>query len=123
MAYVDHAFSISDEDDLVGGAVGGPRGAPVKEVAFAAALLAFGALGAVGGLFMAANQVGGDRAHGESRAETPPPSPLLSLLFGYPLLSRLDARRSSLGFLPPCTRVVLGVPGIRMILGGFRLRV
>ena len=67
MAYVDHAFSISDEDDLVGGAVGGPCGAPVKEVAFAAALLAFGALGAVGGLFMAANQVGGDRAHGESQ--------------------------------------------------------
>ncbi|OEL37479.1 hypothetical protein BAE44_0001504 [Dichanthelium oligosanthes] len=63
MAYVDHAFSISDEDDLVGGAVGGPRGAPIKEIAFAVALLAFGALGAVGGLFMAANRVGGDRAH------------------------------------------------------------
>ncbi|KAG8069959.1 hypothetical protein GUJ93_ZPchr0006g42028 [Zizania palustris] len=64
MAYVDHAFSISDEDDLVGGAVGGPRGAPVKEIAFAAALLAFGALGAIGGILMAANRVGGDRAHG-----------------------------------------------------------
>ena len=66
MAYVDHAFSITDEDDLVGGAAGGrPRGAPVKEIAFAAALLAFGALGVVAGLFMAANQVGGDTAHGE----------------------------------------------------------
>uniref|UniRef100_I1NXS6 Transmembrane protein 230 n=1 Tax=Oryza glaberrima TaxID=4538 RepID=I1NXS6_ORYGL len=42
----------------------GPRGAPVKEIAFAAALLAFGALGAIGGVLMAANNVGGDRAHG-----------------------------------------------------------
>lgn len=80
MAYVDHAFSISDEDDLVGGAVGGPRGAPVKEIAFAATLLAFGALGAIGGLFMAANQVGGDRAHGQSRAlGSPFPLPPLFL--------------------------------------------
>ncbi|CAN6216064.1 unnamed protein product, partial [Urochloa humidicola] len=64
MAYVDHAFSITDDDDLVGGAVGGPRGAPVKEIAFAAALLAFGVLGVVAGSFMAAHQVGGDSAHG-----------------------------------------------------------
>nr|BAJ98885.1 predicted protein [Hordeum vulgare subsp. vulgare] len=68
MAYVDHAFSITDEDDLVGGAIGGPRGAPVKEIAFAAALLAFGVLGVVAGLFMAANQVGGDTAHGETES-------------------------------------------------------
>ena len=67
MAYVDHAFSITDDDDLVGGAVGGPRGAPVKEIAFAAALLAFGVLGVVAGSFMAAHQVGGDRAHGEAK--------------------------------------------------------
>ena len=66
MAYVDHAFSITDDDDLVGGAVGGPRGAPVKEIAFAAALLAFGVLGVVAGSFMAAHQVGGDSAHGET---------------------------------------------------------
>ncbi|CAN6177261.1 unnamed protein product, partial [Urochloa humidicola] len=64
MAYVDHAFSITDDDDLVGGEVGGPRGAPVKEIAFAAALLAFGVLGVVAGSFMAAHQVGGDSAHG-----------------------------------------------------------
>ncbi|XP_025810875.1 uncharacterized protein LOC112888766 isoform X2 [Panicum hallii] len=63
MAYVDHAFSITDDDDLVGGAVGGPRGAPVKEIAFAAALLAFGVLGVVAGSYMAAHQVGGDSAH------------------------------------------------------------
>lgn len=87
MAYVDHAFSISDEDDLVGGAMGGPRGAPVKEIAFAAALLAFGALGTVGGLLMAVNRVGGDRAHGESEKIRvlfalllPLPQPLLSLV-------------------------------------------
>jgi hypothetical protein len=80
MAYVDHAFSITDEDDLVGGAIGGPRGAPVKEIAFAAALLAFGALGVIAGLVMAANQVGGDRAHGESASPFPIfPSVLLSL--------------------------------------------
>ncbi|BAS88769.1 Os04g0359900, partial [Oryza sativa Japonica Group] len=28
VAYVDHSFSISDEDDLVGSAVGGPRARP-----------------------------------------------------------------------------------------------
>ena len=66
MAYVDHAFSITDEDDLVGGAVGGPRGAPVKEIAFAAALLAFGVVGVVAGSIMATQRVGGDRAHGET---------------------------------------------------------
>jgi hypothetical protein len=90
MAYVDHTFSISDEDDLIGGAVGGPRGAPVKEIAFAAALLAFGALGAVGGLFMAANQVGGDRAHGESQAAAPP--------FALPLPTSLSSRCEQLRF-------------------------
>ena len=64
MAYVDHAFSITDEDDLVGGAAGGrPRGAPVKEIAFAAALLA---LGVVAGLVMAAHCVCGDHSHGET---------------------------------------------------------
>jgi hypothetical protein len=71
MAYVDHAFSITDEDDLVGGAIGGPRGAPVKEIAFAAALLAFGALGVIAGLLMAANQVGGDSAHGQPASPFP----------------------------------------------------
>jgi hypothetical protein len=45
---------------------GRPRGPPVKEIAFAAALLAFGALGVVAGLVMAAHQVGGDRSHGET---------------------------------------------------------
>jgi hypothetical protein len=73
MAYVDHAFSITDDDDLVGGAVGGPRGAPVKEIAFAAALLAFGVLGVVAGSFMASHQVGGDSAHGERRKPRPCP--------------------------------------------------
>jgi hypothetical protein len=66
MAYVDHAFSITDDDDLVGGAVGGPRGVPVKEIAFAAALLAFGVVGVVAGSIMATHRVGGDRAHGET---------------------------------------------------------
>ena len=97
MAYVDHAFSISDEDDLVGGAIGGPRGAPVKEIAFAAALLAFGALGAIGGLLMAVNRVGGDRAHGESEAAVPLPPCSSSASTS---LSRLDACSSSP--LPAC---------------------
>jgi hypothetical protein len=102
MAYVDHAFSISDEDDLVGGAMGGPRGAPVKEIAFAAALLAFGALGTIGGLLMAVNRVGGDRAHGESDNPSPPP-PVCSSAASTSTspLSRLDA--SSWSSFPACT--------------------
>lgn len=99
MAYVDHAFSISDEDDLVGGAMGGPRGAPVKEIAFAAALLAFGALGTIGGLLMAVNRVGGDRAHGES--ENPSPVCSSAASTSTSPLSRLDA--SSWSSLPACT--------------------
>ena len=95
MAYVDHAFSISDEDDLVGGAIGGRRGAPVKEIAFAAALLAFGALGAIGGLLMAVNRVGGDRAHGESEAAVPLPFFFLCLYF-----SLVSMRAARLRFLP-----------------------
>ncbi|KAJ1703518.1 hypothetical protein LUZ63_003297 [Rhynchospora breviuscula] len=65
MAYVDHAFSISDEDDFLGG---GSRSIenrpPVKEIAFAVALLVFGFISVVAGFFMAVNRVGGDRAHG-----------------------------------------------------------
>lgn len=64
MAYVDHAFSISDEDDLVGSAVGGPAARPSRRSP-SRPRLAFGALGAIGGVLMAANNVGGDRAHGE----------------------------------------------------------
>lgn len=98
MAYVDHAFSISDEDDLVGGAIGGPRGAPVKEIAFAAALLAFGALGAIGGLLMAVNRVGGDRAHGESETQSPSPSHRLLFRCLCIYLSSLSPRCEQLEF-------------------------
>ncbi|OAY65193.1 transmembrane protein 230-like [Ananas comosus] len=64
MAYVDHAFSISDEDIMMEGPYVVHNRAPVKEIALAVALLVFGALGVVLGSFMAANNVGGDRAHG-----------------------------------------------------------
>jgi hypothetical protein len=36
MAYVDHAFSVTNDDDLVGGAVGGPREASWPHTASAA---------------------------------------------------------------------------------------
>lgn len=37
---------------------------PIKEIALAVALLVFGVLGIILGAVMAANKVGGDRAHG-----------------------------------------------------------
>ncbi|KAF2540021.1 hypothetical protein F2Q68_00029246 [Brassica cretica] len=64
MAYVDHAFSISDEDMMIGTAYTVNNRPPVKEIALAVALLVFGALGIVSGFFMAYNLVGGDRGHG-----------------------------------------------------------
>ncbi|XP_074586094.1 uncharacterized protein LOC141841802 [Curcuma longa] len=65
MAYVDHAFSISDEDIFMGDSGRASRNRPpVKEIAFAVSLLVFGFVGIVVGSIMAANCIGGDRAHG-----------------------------------------------------------
>lgn len=64
MAYVDHAFSISDEDIMMETSYVVNNRPPIKEIALAVALFAFGALGIVLGIVMAVNKVGGDRAHG-----------------------------------------------------------
>ncbi|XP_073156832.1 uncharacterized protein [Henckelia pumila] len=64
MAYVDHAFSISDEDIMMGTSYTVNNKPPIKEIALAVSLLVFGALGIVLGVVMAVNEVGGDRAHG-----------------------------------------------------------
>ncbi|KAL8460171.1 hypothetical protein ACS0TY_031127 [Phlomoides rotata] len=64
MAYVDHAFSISDEDIMMETSYVVNNRPPIKEIALAIALFAFGALGIVVGVIMAINRVGGDRAHG-----------------------------------------------------------
>lgn len=37
---------------------------PIKEIALAVSLLVFGTLGIILGVIMAANKIGGDRAHG-----------------------------------------------------------
>jgi hypothetical protein len=64
MAYVDHAFSISDEDLMIGTSYTVSNRPPVKEISLAVGLLVFGTLGIVLGFFMAYNRVGGDRGHG-----------------------------------------------------------
>lgn len=64
MAYVDHAFSISDEDLMIGTSYTVSNRPPVKEISLAVSLLLFGILGIVSGFFMAYNRVGGDRGHG-----------------------------------------------------------
>lgn len=64
MAYVDHAFSISDEDIMMETSYSVNNKPPIKEIALAVALLVFGVLGIVLGAAMAVNKVGGDRAHG-----------------------------------------------------------
>ncbi|KAL3637004.1 hypothetical protein CASFOL_019303 [Castilleja foliolosa] len=63
MAYIDHAFSISDEDIMMETSYINNK-PPIKEIGLAVALLVFGSLGIVLGIAMAVNQVGGDRAHG-----------------------------------------------------------
>ncbi|GKA80205.1 hypothetical protein Tco_0786801 [Tanacetum coccineum] len=67
MAYVDHAFSISDEDimmdtDSIYTLHNKP---PIKEIALAVSLLVFGITGIISGIFMALNRVGGDTGHDE----------------------------------------------------------
>ncbi|XP_031095663.1 transmembrane protein 230-like [Ipomoea triloba] len=64
MAYVDHAFSISDDDIMMETSYTVNNRPPIKEIALAVSLLVFGVLAIVLGSFMAVNQVGGDRAHG-----------------------------------------------------------
>ncbi|XP_073062206.1 uncharacterized protein [Primulina huaijiensis] len=64
MAYVDHAFSISDDDVMMGTSYTVNNKPPIKEITLAVSLLVFGALGIVLGVLMAVNNVGGDRAHG-----------------------------------------------------------
>ncbi|KAH7279698.1 hypothetical protein KP509_37G032200 [Ceratopteris richardii] len=62
MAYVDRAFSIT-EDDFEGTFIVHNR-PPVKEIGLAIALLAFGVIGIFTGLYMMFNKIGGDRGHG-----------------------------------------------------------
>ncbi|KAH8481565.1 hypothetical protein Peur_068763 [Populus x canadensis] len=64
MAYVDHAFSITDEDLMVETSYTVNNKPPIKEIALAVALLVFGVVGIVLGSFMTYNRVGGDRGHG-----------------------------------------------------------
>lgn len=64
MAYVDHAFSISDEDIMMEPSYVIHNKPPIKEIALAVSLLVFGSLGIVIGSLMAYNHVGGDSTHG-----------------------------------------------------------
>jgi hypothetical protein len=64
MAYVDRSFSITD-DDFEGTFIVHNR-PPVKEIALAFSLLAFGALGFILGFLMLFGKLGGDRGHGIS---------------------------------------------------------
>lgn len=64
MAYVDHAFSISDEDIMMEPSYVVNNKPPIKEIGLAVALLFFGTLGIIIGSIMAYNHVGGDTAHG-----------------------------------------------------------
>lgn len=62
--YVDHAFSISDEDMMMETSYTASNKPPIKEIALAVSLLVFGTLGIIIGSLMAYNHVGGDSAHG-----------------------------------------------------------
>ncbi|KAH7848396.1 hypothetical protein Vadar_002272 [Vaccinium darrowii] len=64
MAYVDHAFSISDEDIMMDSSYTLNNRPPIKEIGLAVSLLVFGVLGIILGVIMTVNRVGGDRAHG-----------------------------------------------------------
>ncbi|KAK8913676.1 hypothetical protein KSP39_PZI023510 [Platanthera zijinensis] len=61
MAYVDHAFSISDEDIMMESSYMVHKHPPVKEITIA--LLAFDVIGIVLEIVMTYNRAGGDCAH------------------------------------------------------------
>ncbi|XP_028774164.1 uncharacterized protein LOC114731195 isoform X2 [Neltuma alba] len=63
MAYVDHAFSITDEDLMETSYIIHNK-PPIKEIALAVSLLVFGTLGIVIGSLMAYKHIGGDSSHG-----------------------------------------------------------
>lgn len=68
MAYVDQAFSITDDDlmmDDYSFSYTVSNRPPIKEIAFAVSLLVFGILVIVSGIFMSLYKVGGDHAHGQ----------------------------------------------------------
>ena len=65
--YVDHAFSISDEDIMMGTSYTVNNKPPIKEIALAVSLPVCGVLGIVIGSLMAYNHVGGDTAHGNNK--------------------------------------------------------
>jgi hypothetical protein len=82
MAYVDHAFSISDDPTETYIVNNKP---PIKEIAFAIALLSLGTLGFMCGIGMAVSKVGGDRGHGKlfsslQQALSFPPGSLVNLI-------------------------------------------
>ncbi|KAL2493922.1 putative membrane protein [Forsythia ovata] len=60
MAYVDHAFSISDEDIMIESSYTVSNKPPIKETM---SRFIFGALGIILGIAMAINKVGVDTAH------------------------------------------------------------
>eukprot|EP00252_Welwitschia_mirabilis_P010282 TRINITY_DN23475_c0_g1_i1.p1 TRINITY_DN23475_c0_g1~~TRINITY_DN23475_c0_g1_i1.p1 ORF type:complete len:102 (+),score=5.51 TRINITY_DN23475_c0_g1_i1:214-519(+) len=62
MAYVDHAFSITEDDSTGSYAI--HNRPPIKEICLAISLLFFGVVGIITGLFMMYNKIGGDRGHG-----------------------------------------------------------
>ncbi|OAY37793.1 transmembrane protein 230 [Manihot esculenta] len=64
MAYVDHAFSITDDDLMIETSYVVNNRPPIKEIALAVSLLVFGVVGIVLGIFLASNKIGGDHAHG-----------------------------------------------------------
>lgn len=69
MAYVDQAFSITDDDLMMDDhsfSYTATNRPPIKEIAFAVSLLVFGILVIVSGFFMSTYKVGGDHAHGQS---------------------------------------------------------
>lgn len=65
MAYVDQAFSITDDDLMMDDfSYTVHNRPPIKEIALAVSLLVFGTIVIVSGIFMSLYKVGGDRAHG-----------------------------------------------------------
>ncbi|XWS71010.1 hypothetical protein CRYUN_Cryun03dG0100300 [Craigia yunnanensis] len=64
MAYVDHAFSISDEDIMMETPYIVSNWHPFKKIGLTIALIVFGMLRIIVGIFMAYNRVGNDQAHG-----------------------------------------------------------
>ncbi|CAL1381695.1 unnamed protein product [Linum trigynum] len=119
MAYVDHAFSFTDDDLMMDGSYTNTNRPPIKEIGLALSLLVFRIIDIVVGFFMTSNRVFFDRAHGKILLSFRIPNRFI-LVFGLDLAGRGGGRGGLIRVWISTARVLImaiEVLGIGVSLG------